>query len=139
MKMKLLLTALTSLIGTAVFAADAPPVGSAAPDFSVPDANGKTHSLSQYKGKYVVLEWFNPQCPFVKKHYGSSNMMVRGGAMRTSLPFTLTWSRSPGCALKSVQVSPLIVTLPVAINSSQCRRDPTPAAARKRFKRTKRA
>ena len=47
---------------------------SAAPDFSLPDANGKTHSLSQYKGKYVVLEWFNPQCPFVKKHYGSSNM-----------------------------------------------------------------
>ena len=74
MKMKLLLTALTSLIGTAVFAADAPPVGSAAPDFSLPDAKGKTHSLSQYKGKYVVLEWFNPQCPFVKKHYGSSNM-----------------------------------------------------------------
>src|SRR5262245_9158300 len=74
MKMKLLLTALTSLIGTAVFAAEVPPVGSAAPDFSLPDANGKTHSLSQYKGKYVVLEWFNPQCPFVKKHYGSSNM-----------------------------------------------------------------
>jgi hypothetical protein len=30
--------------------------------------------LSQYKGKYVVLEWFNPECPFVKKHYGSDNM-----------------------------------------------------------------
>src|SRR6266496_2551999 len=74
MKMKLVVTALTSLIGTAVFAADAPAVGSAAPDFSLPDANGKTHSLSEYKGKYVVLEWFNPQCPFVKKHYGSSNM-----------------------------------------------------------------
>src|SRR5881628_4072704 len=74
MKMKLLLTALTSLIGTAVFAADAPPVGSAAPDFSLTDASGKTHSLSQYKGKYVVLEWFNPECPFVKKHYGSGNM-----------------------------------------------------------------
>jgi hypothetical protein len=40
MKMKLLLTALTSLIGTAVFAADAPPVGSAAPDFSATDAKG---------------------------------------------------------------------------------------------------
>ena len=74
MKMKILLTALTSLIGTAVFAADAPPVGSAAPDFSLPDAKGETHSLSQYKGKYVVLEWFNPQCPFVKKHYGGGNM-----------------------------------------------------------------
>ena len=83
MKMKLLLTALTSLIGTAVFAADAPPVGSAAPDFSLPDANGKAHSLSQYNGKYVVLEWFNPQCPFVKKHYGSSNMKIYRKSSRT--------------------------------------------------------
>src|SRR5207248_10175661 len=74
MNTKLLLTVLTSLIGTAVFAADAPSVGSAAPDFSLTDAKGKTHSLSQYKGKYVVLEWSTPQCPFVKKHYGSSNM-----------------------------------------------------------------
>src|SRR5260370_30492613 len=73
MKMKLLLAALISLIGTAVFAADAP-VGSAGPDFALTDAKGKTHSLSQYKGKYVVLEWFNPQCPFVKKHYGGGNM-----------------------------------------------------------------
>jgi len=74
MNTKLLLTALTSLIAAAVFAADAPPVGSAAPEFSLPDAKGKTHSLSQYKGKYVVLEWFNPECPFVKKHYGTDNM-----------------------------------------------------------------
>ena len=74
MNMKTTLTILTSLIATAVFAADAPPVGSAAPDFSLPDAKGNSHSLSQYKGKYVVLEWFNPECPFVKKHYGSDNM-----------------------------------------------------------------
>jgi peroxiredoxin len=74
MNMKLLLTLFTSLIGTAVFAADVPSIGSNAPDFSLTDANGKTHSLSQYKGKYVVLEWFNPECPFVKKHYGSNNM-----------------------------------------------------------------
>src|SRR6202008_5135380 len=74
MNKKITLTVFTSLIATAIFALEPPPVGSAAPDFSVPDANGTTHSLSQYKGKYVVLEWFNPQCPFVKKHYGSSNM-----------------------------------------------------------------
>ena len=49
-------------------------MGSAAPDFSLPDAKGQAHSLSQYKGKYVVLEWFNPECPFVKKHYGTDNM-----------------------------------------------------------------
>jgi peroxiredoxin len=74
MNTKILLTLLTSLIGTAVFAADAPPIGSAAPGFSLTDAKGNTHSLSEYKGKYVVLEWFNPECPFVKKHYGSGNM-----------------------------------------------------------------
>ncbi|MGE5215331.1 MAG: thioredoxin family protein [Nitrospirota bacterium] len=72
--MKIILAILTSLIGTAVFAADAPAVGSVAPDFSLSDSKGKTHSLAEYKGKYVVLEWFNPECPFVKKHYGSSNM-----------------------------------------------------------------
>src|SRR5438105_6881938 len=74
MKTRLLLTALTTLAAGALYAADVPPVGSAAPDFSAPDTNGKTRSLSEYKGKYVVLEWFNPECPFVKKHYGGGNM-----------------------------------------------------------------
>jgi len=74
MKTKLLLTALTCLVSTSLFAADSPAPGSAAPDFSVSDSKGKTQSVSQYKGKYVVLEWFNPECPFVKKHYGSGNM-----------------------------------------------------------------
>jgi peroxiredoxin len=74
MKTKSILILLSSLFTTALFAVDSPPVGSAAPDFSVADSKGKTHSLSQYKGKYVVLEWFNPECPFVKKHYGPGNM-----------------------------------------------------------------
>src|SRR5207245_10484331 len=74
MKTKLLLTTVLAFATGALYASDVPPVGSAAPDFSVPDANGKTQSLTQYKGKYVVLEWFNPECPFVKKHYGSDNM-----------------------------------------------------------------
>src|SRR5881409_1415871 len=72
--MKTLLLALSSLLAANLFAADSPPVGAAAPDFSLPDASGKTHSLSEFKGKYVVLEWFNPECPFVKKHYGGGNM-----------------------------------------------------------------
>jgi peroxiredoxin len=74
MNTKTILTIFTTLIAGAVFAFDPPPVGSTAPDFSLTDAKGKTRSLSEYKGKYVVLEWFNPECPFVKKHYGSSNM-----------------------------------------------------------------
>lgn len=74
MKLQIILLTAASFIATAVFAADAPPVGGAAPEFSLPDAQGKAHSLADYKGKYVVLEWFNPECPFVKKHYGSDNM-----------------------------------------------------------------
>jgi peroxiredoxin len=77
--MKTVLLALSSLVATTLFAADSLPVGSAAPDFSLPDASGKTHSVSEYKGKYVVLEWFNPECPFVKKHYGSGNMQKLQG------------------------------------------------------------
>ena len=49
-------------------------VGEPAPDFSLTDSNGKTQTLSEYKGKVVVLEWNNPECPFVGKHYGSGNM-----------------------------------------------------------------
>jgi peroxiredoxin len=74
MKTKLLTALLTLAASTALFAADSPAVGTTAPDFSLTDSKGKTQSVSQYKGKYVVLEWFNPQCPFVKKHYGSGNM-----------------------------------------------------------------
>src|SRR5690349_18690773 len=74
MKTKLILIAITTLTAGALYASDVPSVGSTAPDFSAPDASGKTQSLSEYKGKYVVLEWFNPECPFVKKHYGSDNM-----------------------------------------------------------------
>ena len=45
-----------------------------APDFTGVDSNGVSHKLSDFKGKVVVLEWTNHQCPFVKKHYGSGNM-----------------------------------------------------------------
>lgn len=44
-------------------------VGKAAPDFALKDLNGKEVKLSSYKGKTVVLEWFNPSCPFVKKSH----------------------------------------------------------------------
>src|SRR5438132_7626186 len=74
MKTKVILTALALFVASAIYATDVPPVGTSAPDFSLTDAKGKPHSLSEYKGKYVVLEWFNPECPFVKKHYGSDNM-----------------------------------------------------------------
>jgi len=48
--------------------------GSVAPEFKVLGSDGKTHSLSDYKDKVVVLEWFNKDCPYVVKHYESKNM-----------------------------------------------------------------
>lgn len=55
-------------------AATGPAIGQAAPDFSLQDVSGKTVRLSDFRGRYVVLEWNNPSCPFVQKHYGSGNM-----------------------------------------------------------------
>jgi peroxiredoxin len=49
-------------------------IGKPAPDFSLPGTDGKTYTLSSYKGKYVVLEWTNFDCPFVHKQYDSGNM-----------------------------------------------------------------
>jgi peroxiredoxin len=49
-------------------------VGQRAPDFMAVDTNGKTHSLSEFSGKYVVLEWTNNGCPYTQKHYASGNM-----------------------------------------------------------------
>jgi peroxiredoxin len=50
------------------------PPGEVAPDFKGVDSNGVTHSLSEYRGKFVVLEWANRGCPYEKKHYQSGNM-----------------------------------------------------------------
>ena len=49
-------------------------IGKGAPNFSLPDSNGKTHKLSDFAGKYVVLEWTNHQCPFVVKQYQGGDM-----------------------------------------------------------------
>lgn len=49
-------------------------VGQAAPDFTLRDSDGKTHSLSELKGKFVVLEWVNFDCPFVRAQYNSGNI-----------------------------------------------------------------
>lgn len=62
------------LATTAMITAHAANIGQAAPDFSLTDVNGKAVKLSEFKGKTVVLEWTNPGCPFVQKHYGSNNM-----------------------------------------------------------------
>jgi hypothetical protein len=55
--------------------ATAPEIGSPAPDFTLTDNNGQTHSLSDFRGKNVVLEWTNHECPYVVKHYQKSGNM----------------------------------------------------------------
>jgi peroxiredoxin len=69
----LLLTLVVTLAPTVCAWADVE-TGSSAPDFTLPDTTGQTRHLSDYKGKFVVLEWYNPDCPFVGKHYKSGNM-----------------------------------------------------------------
>ncbi len=67
---------LTALMLMAAPAFAAPEVGQPAPDFTGTDTNGVAHTLSGFKGKTVVLEWSNHECPYVVKHYGSGNMQA---------------------------------------------------------------
>jgi hypothetical protein len=62
------------LLAASLHPALALPPGSAAPEFKGVDSNGVAHSLSDYRGKYVVLEWANRGCPYEQKHYLSGNM-----------------------------------------------------------------
>ncbi|MBX7222233.1 MAG: thioredoxin family protein [Blastocatellia bacterium] len=72
-------------------------IGHHAPAFSGLDTNGKNHSLADYRGKYVVLEWFNPKCPAVKPHYDNQSMQ---SLQRTYTQKGVVWltidSSSPG-------------------------------------------
>src|SRR3954469_4606852 len=74
MTMRKALVSFSAVCFLAMIAIAAPRTGEQAPAFTGTDSNGKTHSLSDYKGKYVVLEWTNSGCPFTKKHYVSGKM-----------------------------------------------------------------
>ncbi|HZI84120.1 MAG TPA: thioredoxin family protein [Casimicrobiaceae bacterium] len=99
--------------------------GQAAPDFTLTDAHGKAVQLSDFKGKYVVLEWTNPGCPFVRNHYNTRNMqglqsewtaknvvwLSIDSSNRSSFDFVAPakldeWMRSRGAAQSAVLVDP---------------------------------
>ncbi len=68
------IASLIAVLATMAAVHAAPEVGKPAPDFTLKDETGTERSLADYKGKTVVLEWFNYGCPFVVKHYGSKTM-----------------------------------------------------------------
>jgi hypothetical protein len=72
-------------------------VSQAAPDFKATDSNGQMHELSEYRGKYVVLEWHNNGCPYTRKHYESGNMqrLQKDWTSRGVIWFTVI-SSAPG-------------------------------------------
>ena len=72
--MKRLMLGLATALAVVSAPALAATVGQPAPEFSAPDLAGKAVKLSDYRGKFVVLEWTNPECPYVRRHYDSGNM-----------------------------------------------------------------
>jgi peroxiredoxin len=74
--MKSLLLLTLALLPLSTTAMAAPEIGQPAPAFTATDTNGKSVALADLKGKTVVLEWTNHECPFVVKHYGSGNMQA---------------------------------------------------------------
>jgi peroxiredoxin len=71
-------------------------VGQPAPSFTLKDADGKTRTLDDFKGKTVVLEWNNPDCPFVKKHYTGNMQKQQGAATADSVVWLTVNSSAPG-------------------------------------------
>jgi len=96
LKRLFLAAGILAVFAVPAFAAKAK-VGEAAPDFTLTDLSGASHSLSDFAGKTVVLEWVNPDCPFVVKHYKSGNMpSLQTSATGDGVVWLLINSGSPG-------------------------------------------
>jgi hypothetical protein len=87
-----------SMIGVLAVAAGAPlQIGQPAPDFTVRDSKGSSLSLSQFRGKTVVLEWTNADCPYTHKHYSSGNMQsIQALAQKNGVVWLTVISSAPG-------------------------------------------
>lgn len=90
---------LATILATALFSAaahGAPTVGQPAPGFSATNSDGKTTKLADLKGKYVVLEWTNDGCPFVKKHYNGNMQTLQKEATDKGAVWLSVISSAPG-------------------------------------------
>jgi peroxiredoxin len=78
-------------------AGGAPQIGQPAPEFTAKDSKGNSLTLSQYRGKTVVLEWTNADCPYTRKHYSSGNMQsVQALAQKNGMVWLTVISSAPG-------------------------------------------
>jgi peroxiredoxin len=86
------------VLGAAMMSVSAAPrTGTEAPDFAGVDSNGKTVRLSDFRGKVVVLEWSNHDCPYVRKHYGTGNMQsLQRKAVEKGVVWLSIVSSAPG-------------------------------------------
>jgi len=98
----------------------APALGQKAPDFVAVDTAGKQHKLSDFAGKYVVLEWTNPGCPFVRKHYGSGNMPA---TQKTAVDKGVVW-----LAINSTERAASDYLQPTALDAWMKEQKATPSA-----------
>jgi peroxiredoxin len=89
---------LVGMIGIFKAAASAPPqIGQPAPDFAAVDSKGESIRLSDYRGKTVVLEWTNADCPYTRKHYTTGNMQsVQALAQKSGIVWFTLVSSAPG-------------------------------------------
>jgi peroxiredoxin len=89
--------AILCALALAVLSEAAPKVGQPAPDFTSTDSQGGKHTLGAYRGKIVILEWTNHQCPFVGKHYNTGNMQaLQKYATDTNMVWLSVISSAPG-------------------------------------------
>jgi peroxiredoxin len=92
-----LAAAVLTALAPAAPAQAAPRVGEPAPAFTAVDSNGKQISLADFRGKLVVLEWTNSDCPFVRKHYGAGNMQaLQKEAAKNGVVWLSIISSAPG-------------------------------------------
>jgi len=96
-QLKISIMALLVFAQTALAGPGEPEVGQPAPLFSATDSNGKIHNLADYRGKVVVLEWTNHDCPYVRKHYGAGNMQaLQNEAREADVVWLTVISSAPG-------------------------------------------
>jgi peroxiredoxin len=88
--------AFTTIVALAAPAVAAPQIGQPAPPFRVVDSNGKQRSLADFKGRTVVLEWTNAECPFVKKHYAGNMQALQKAAAKDGVAWLTINSGAPG-------------------------------------------